>query len=300
MESPLVTIYSPKSMGGDIGICAVINTPRGPLTLMARGEKSMLTDYQHLAMKWAAIIADRLDPALVERVIVAIKGAVQNKLTEASAKESTQSPTPALGAEVHSANVAFDLAEAYERGSRDAANKVADYQTKAQSGHEGAKKALMRLQIARAGNQVVTGAAQGDHRMHLYIDELAVRARRDRNAQFRLMFLARARARALMRPILVLKARASKGEHSAAQQLQAALQSQPELAEIVNDTPAESIYDPRDVESQDYEEYGEVSGPLVLHMTHGGEVGAVMTPHITIKDRYADLRKALSAIFNGS
>jgi len=78
VDTPLVTIYPPKEMdGGEIGICAVINTSRGPITIMAKGEKAMLSAYGTEALQWAKQAGKQLDPATIQRIMALVQGALK-------------------------------------------------------------------------------------------------------------------------------------------------------------------------------------------------------------------------------
>jgi hypothetical protein len=165
-------------------------------------------------------------------------------------------------------NIAFDLASAYDKGSADALAKVAEYQARAAESDEEAQGILDRLKLAQAANQIVQLAASGDEEASDYLVDLADRANDDADANQRLQFVARARARAMMRPVLALKARTADGDQIAAQLFTQAMLARPDLHDVLNDTPADSVYSPWDVQAQDsaYSAAVEVSGAVNMHI----------------------------------
>lgn len=285
-----MTIYPPKPLaGGEIGIAAVINTPSGPVTVMAKGEKRMLAlvgKYAKLAESWANgvskrvfIAGDQYHGASVERVfndvLNAIRGVVHGKAFRPPHLQTAQ-----MGAASTRGNVTFDLAYAYDAGSADAQKKVADFKSRSDAGDRAAASILKGLKLAQAANQTISRASMGEPDASQYIVDLQARAKTDETARARLCYLAACRARMLIRPVLTAKARAAKGDASAAAQLEQALRRAPDLVPIVNASDDSAVYYDEDVQAQDADEYGEVGAPM----------------RFQLKDPYSNLRTLLRGL----
>jgi hypothetical protein len=106
-----------------------------------------------------------------------------------------------------------------------------------------------------------------------------------------------------MRPILELKARAQNGDHNAADQLAAIMAANPDLVDVINATPASSVYY-AEAPRAEVELNGGYNAEQGVWGNDNSETGAVqkplIRPRVPVKgtpDPYAPLRVSLKAIF---
>ncbi len=169
MSKPMVTFYPPKRLAnGETAMAAVVQTARGPLTVMVKGGDS-----------------------IVSLVTNAVKAHVKATGDGGYSIEGVQ-----RGTEETAENLAFDFADSLVKRKPEAVRQLAKWKGR---DDDGARNALRRVGLACAANEAVRLLAHQDPDTIDRVEALVEEADENPRAKALLCFLAASRDRTIAR-----------------------------------------------------------------------------------------------------